>query len=228
MGAGWADTGRMRRPSEYVPTPETADMPLTLDEIEGLVATDGGTLRRNPRALSHFLSRVRATSAHHIDQMQRAHAEVENLRSKARGRVGASTTLSPLDAVRYLTDEQKAGLFQGMQRDSYEATLRARRDAEEAAAAARKSVNLFKLKFLVLAEDPEVPQPVRERITAALAAIDAAAAAPDEDTRPVPSGLPGPQETATAVSSAEAPPPGFDEPDGQPDRQVERLSELFG
>lgn len=187
-------------------------MPLTLDEIEGLVASDGAPLRRNPRTLSHFLTRVQATSVHHIDQMQRAHAEVEHLRSKARGRVGASTTLSPLDAVRYLTDEQRAALFDGLQRDSYEATTRARKEAEDAAAEARKSASLIKLKFMVLAEDPDVPQQVREKIVAALAAVDTAMAEPTQTEPPAAS-------SAAPSSASERDTAGA---------QVERLSELFG
>lgn len=208
-----------RRPTEYIASPDTATLPITLDEVEGMVQVSGAPLR-NSRVLQHFLGRVVAALRMNITTMQNMSAEIDRLNARAATRFGQSTTLSPLEAVKFLSDEQRTALFQGMQADAYAATVRAREEADQAAAKARRVAPALRLSFVKLAEDPQVPPEVRARIVAALTEADrlAAEVAPASEA----------PATQAPVTPAPVQPVPVETPAATVTAGVESLHELFG
>lgn len=202
-----------RRPTEYIASPDTAALPITLDEVEGMIQVSGAPLR-NSRVLLHFLGRVVAALRMNITTMQNMSAEIDRLNARAATRFGQSTTLSPLEAVKFLSDEQRTALFQGMQADTYAATVRAREEAEQAAAKARRLAPALRLNFVKLVEDPSLPADVRARLAAALADADRLAA----------ESAPAAPVTGTPVVSA----PAAEAPAATVTPGVDSLHELFG
>ena len=178
-----------------------------------MIQVSGAPLR-NSRVLLHFLGRVVAALRMNITTMQNMSAEIDRLNARAATRFGQSTTLSPLEAVKFLSDEQRTALFQGMQADTYAATVRAREEAEQAAAKARRLAPALRLSFVKLVEDPSLPADVRARLAAALADADRLAA----------ESAPAAPVTGTPVVSA----PAAEAPAATVTAGVDSLHELFG
>jgi len=61
--------------------------------------------------MSHLLARMTATIARSHEDTRSLRGELERLRTREKQGAGQSTTLSPLDAVRYLSPEQLQQVF---------------------------------------------------------------------------------------------------------------------
>lgn len=90
--------------SVYTVTEETLHTPVTPLEADALLREDGKPLKAR-HALPHFLYRVRVTLSTLESQVEGNRQTIAQLREK-RARMGAPTTLSPLDAVRYASPEE--------------------------------------------------------------------------------------------------------------------------
>ena len=87
------------------------DVPLSLDEVQSLAENEGRAVRQDPRKMSHLLARMSATITRAHEDSRSLRGELERLRSREKQGAGQSTTLSPLDAVRYLSPEQLQQVF---------------------------------------------------------------------------------------------------------------------
>lgn len=105
---------------EYNPDPSFAGVPLSVAEVEEIASTGGRALRGNANWMSHFLSRVIATMRSAYETRQQLEGALERMKIDSQMSAGANTTLSPVDAVRYLSDEQKRVIFDGVARDKIE------------------------------------------------------------------------------------------------------------
>lgn len=90
--------------THYDATEETLSVPVTPEEADMLMRADGRPLKAR-RALPHFLYRLRVTLSNHEAEMANSRRAIESLR-ETRTRMGAPSTLSPLDAIRFATPEE--------------------------------------------------------------------------------------------------------------------------
>lgn len=96
---------------EYNADPSMTDVPLSLDDIRSLSENEGRAVRQDPRKMSHLLARVSATIVRANEDARSLRSELERMRNREKQGAGQSSTLSPLDAVRYLSPEQLQQVF---------------------------------------------------------------------------------------------------------------------
>ena len=138
---------------EYTADPSTADLPLNADEVAQLARTEGKALRNDPRRLSHFLARVTATIRRHGDEVRQLKGELERMRHASSQGVGQATTLSPLDAVRYLSPEQLQQVFGAVARQQMDWLNQQQAEADAAKRRATKVVADVRYLVVQLRED---------------------------------------------------------------------------
>lgn len=102
---------------EYNPDPSYAGVPLSIADVEELAATSGKALRSNPSWMNHFLTRVIATMRSAQETRMQLEGMLERMRIDSQMSVGVNTTLSPMDAVRYLAPEQQRAIFESVAKD---------------------------------------------------------------------------------------------------------------
>lgn len=164
---------------DYVADPSTLDVPLNQDEVAQLASNEGKALRNDPRRLSHFLARVLATMRRHHDEMRQLKGEIERARHAASTPAGQATTLSPMDAVRYLSPEQLQQVFGAVARQQMEWMQRQQLEADLAKRRATKIANDLKYLVVQLREDATMSRaPITERLAQIVSDADASVAVP--------------------------------------------------
>ena len=153
---------------EYTADPSTADLPLNAQEVAELARNEGKVLRNDPRRMSHFLARVTATIRRHSDESRQLKGELERTRQASSQGVGQATTLSPMDAVRYLSPEQLQQVFGAVARQQMEWLKHQQTEAEAAKRRANKVVADLRYLVVQLREDPAL---AKSALTARLAQI---------------------------------------------------------
>ena len=104
---GGADTARVPRRNHYNDDPDLLDVPLSLDEVTVLLG-DPKVVGRNDTI--HLLRRVLAT-VQRAEAIRRHYDEELRRRTTAMPRSGLPATLSPEEAVKFLSPEQVFRLF---------------------------------------------------------------------------------------------------------------------
>lgn len=133
-------------------------MPLSSEEVAQLARNEGKALRNDPRKLSHFLARLSATLRRHGDEMRQLKGELERGRAAANQGVGQATTLSPMDAVRYLSPVQLQQVFGTVARQQMEWLAHQQSETEGAKRRANKIVADLRYLVVQLREDPAQAQ----------------------------------------------------------------------
>lgn len=147
----------------YDASPNREDEPVDVAEITQLLSSDLRPFAKNPNWIEHLLRRVAKT----IDSKNRMITALDRERSKAaiaRAQVGAPTTLSPLDAVKFLTPEQFASQADAVVRNTIEGAERAKREAKAMTGAATKIVSDVRLVLGGMVDDINVPDGVRRQL----------------------------------------------------------------
>jgi hypothetical protein len=142
---------------EYIADPSMADQPLTLVEIQELAQNEGRALRSDPRKISHFLARIEATMKRHHEETRQLRSEVERGRV-ASSTIGQATTLSPADAVRYLSPEDLQKLFGAHAQQQLEYMKMKQAEADGATRRAAQLVNSIKYILGGVESDPQALQ----------------------------------------------------------------------
>lgn len=139
-------------------------------ELDRLLAVPVKTLVKNPQHVTHLLTRVRSTlaAAHETVAGMRRHIEQQQ---SYLARVGTPTTLNPLDAVRFLDDEQKELIFSRIARDRLANLRRLVDRAESERAAVEADLEVVRSVARALAEQTDLPPHVRAHVTRQLAAL---------------------------------------------------------
>ena len=140
---------------EYVADPSMIDVPLSTEEIAALAQNEGRDLRGDPRKVSHFLARCLATQRRHLEETRQLTSELERRRSEPTT-VGQATTLSPEDAVRYLSPEQLQRVFGVVAQQQLDWMNRQRAEAEAQTKRCQRVVADVKYVLLSAAENQTV------------------------------------------------------------------------
>lgn len=114
---------------DYKPDPSLLDVPLTPEEVTALLVAGGNALR-SEAASTHFLKRVVVT----LDDSKRRLAQAaRDLSSFTTGssNAGKPTTLSPADAVKFLSEDQQAQFFSTTQRQMHEHARHVKAEADQ-------------------------------------------------------------------------------------------------
>jgi hypothetical protein len=134
-----------------------ADQPLTLLDIQELAQNEGRALRSDPRKISHFLARIEATMKRHQEEARQLRSEIERGRVSS-STIGQATTLSPADAVRYLSPEDLQKLFGAHSQQQLEYMKMKQAEADNATRRATQLVNSVKYILGGVENDPQALQ----------------------------------------------------------------------
>lgn len=147
----------------YDDSPGAARQPLTLDDVDHLLVSDGRSLAGDGRRVRHLLSRVRATLSSHLDQVRALQRDVESLTRQGGG--GLETVRELLGQ---LTLKQQAELYDQRGRALLAAVEDARSDVERARTLAASEVNKARFVLGALIDDVELPVNVRQQLASAM------------------------------------------------------------
>jgi len=151
---------------EYDVSPNRLDELISIDEAEAIASADPKAFGRDPRRVQHYLTRVGHTIRAYRGQVRQLHSDFQRA-NLAQARQLPST-LSPIDAVRYLTPEQLAAATDSAVAEKLEAAGRIEREASVLRSTAVARINEIKLVLGSLADDPTLPDPARAKLSQAL------------------------------------------------------------
>jgi hypothetical protein len=158
----------MQRSHDYEASAVMADTPLSSEEVEDILNRNGKGFVKDSRKVLHFVRRVEITIRAYRQQIRQLQYDIAEERSN-RSRVGQATTLSPMDAFRFLSEEQQEKLFDAHFQEKLHALESLRTAAETAKAGLENERNRVRFAVSTLMEDPDVPAAVRERLRDLLA-----------------------------------------------------------
>lgn len=153
----------------YIADPNLDGEALDIVEVERIIAVDGKGFVKDHRSVMHFTRRVASTISRYKEQIQSLHGHLDRVATETR--IGRPTTLSPLDAMRFASPEQKEAAFEGMQRDALRALRRAQDEARAGARDAVAVVNAVQFAATTILEDPHLDSYVRERFAKLLSEV---------------------------------------------------------
>lgn len=165
--SGRYDTPDMRLQSPgYDSSPAAVNLPLTMEEVDWLVENGRAALKDNNRR-THLLQRVRTTLVSYRTALNDLHREISSLRAEV-AQPTASTSMNPLDAARFLSDEQKEHLFVGSMRQAWTALLRLRNEAAQLKAQANRELGLARFHLEKALDSPALPEKDKELLRRSL------------------------------------------------------------
>ena len=175
-GAGYpcSDTGGMS--FQYDDSPNNLDSLISPDEAAAIAVADPRVFTKDTQRFTHFAVRVSRTIKAMRAQILEMHRDISSVQL-ARATTGAPATLSPLEAVRYLTPEQRASIADEATSELVESSTRLQREAQELKSLTLSKINEAKLLLGTIAEDPRLDHDTRVRVSAALARFSTSSAA---------------------------------------------------
>lgn len=106
----------------YDPSEYNAGLPVGVNEVDALLAQDGKPIAKDARKTVHFLLRVKNTIDSLTMDLAHMRRRVDDL-SMDRSRRGTPTTLSPMDALKYASQEEIEAIVDRISRQNLQ-TLR--------------------------------------------------------------------------------------------------------
>jgi hypothetical protein len=152
---------------EYDDSPSRLDAYISPDEAAEIARADPRIFTKDVQRFSHFASRVATTIKAMRSQILDMHKDINSVQL-SRGTTGAPATLSPLEAVRYLTPEQRASIAGAATEEIVSNALATQRQADELKSLATSRINEVKLVLGSLADNPRLDEQSRTLISTAL------------------------------------------------------------
>ena len=146
--------------NNYDNSAEAAHHPVTVAEVDALLAAGLRSGLRDQNNLTHLLGRMRGTLAQQADALDGMGRQIQDVRLSM-SRSGRATTLNPLDALKYIDDEQRDALFTSTARKQM-GMLRTMTAAAEAAHA-DLCARLAQMRAMAagIAQRPDLPSSTR-------------------------------------------------------------------
>jgi hypothetical protein len=208
----------------YFDDPMTANLPLDVDEAEALAAAPPRDLR-DPAKLTHLLRRVALALNADAEQISRLHAQMAQVQAESRA-VGVAPTLDASTMLRYVSLEELAAAAESTLRRRIDAILSNEREIDSAVRSMRSREAAVRFAVTAALGDPTISDSLRNKLTAALNAVDA----PPPDLSGARRSLDAVTAAAAALDgdlSADDSPDGTDDASGAPDGGPDELTELF-
>lgn len=149
----------------YDPSPHSIDTPLSLEEVDAIVAEGARSLARNSAAVYHLARRMGVTMRAYRQQLRKLNNDIQMIRSQM-DQTGRATTLNPADAVRFLSPDQLVEMVEGHLRTRVRATEGAWRQALETTETAERYLARAKQVLDGIVEDTTVADTVKEQARA--------------------------------------------------------------
>ena len=150
--------------ASYVPDPSTARQPLRTTDVEELLS-DASAFGKEATKVEHLAQRIKATIEAHRSQIQALNRDLQEVRA-ATGRNGVATTMSPRDAVRYLSPQELSSIVDAVGRNILATANDTKRAADQALRAASEERAKMNLALLAILEDPALPDALRSKAEA--------------------------------------------------------------
>ncbi len=166
--------------NQYDASPSRLDTLVDLDEAYRVMNADPKPFFKNPDRITHYASRVYRTLTAMREQIRSLHSSVQSIQI-SRAAAGAPSSLSPVDAVRYLTPEQLATAVGGATAATLQEATRAEKTAQILRAQALASINEIKLLLTPLLDEMRIDSTVRSRLSTILTHLDQNPAPPSPD-----------------------------------------------
>ena len=158
---------RGQRRWRYNAAVSIVDVPLTLDEVEDLLDNFDKAFLRDESAVEHFILRVLASLKAARDVRSNIDHEI-NRRTATMLSSQSQSSLSPGQAVKYLTQEQLEPLFDRFKQQQLELLRGATERAEATSIRQRAALDSLEHLAIIIGADPAVPHSAREQIMKAL------------------------------------------------------------
>lgn len=159
----------MSSPDLYDDSPAQARVPLTPEELDRLLLSDGTFFAGKPARVRHLLTRVRAAYSAHTELVRHLKRDVEQITLTARSE--ANPVAAAASALRRLTLEEQRQLLDVRAEALIDMVRSAQEDAERVRTAAVNEANRTRFALAKVMDDPQVPADVRQKLADALAEL---------------------------------------------------------
>ena len=186
---------------------------VDIDELDALLAAGARPVARDAGKVIHLLTRMRTTLESHRATVTGLHRHVGQMNEHLQ-RVGQATTLNPMDALRYLDDEQRELLFDRIARDRLSMLRHMVEQAESTREHLVTELEQVRDAAAAMAQRPDLPSDVRADFTRLLAFLPSEVRPVNRpglldypDPKPLPAAVPGGwnQEPAEPAPTQQAP-----------------------
>ena len=160
----------------YDAAPQRLDELVSIDEAESIAAAEPKQFAKDQRKVAHYTVRVAKTLKAYRNQIHQLHRDVQKSQLSS-SQVGQASTLSPLDAVRYLTPEQFASVADSAIAAKISSASAAEQEARTKGALAISRINESKLLLSSLLDNPRLDEKTRVQLKNALDRFSASAEA---------------------------------------------------
>lgn len=154
----------------YDTSEEALYVPVSLEELSALIQAGGRPVLRDSTRLTHLLKRVAVTLKAAKDQNKGHQRTIIQLQEHL-NRVGLATTLNPVDALRYLDDDQRELLFDRISRDRLRMLRQMTEKAEKAREDLLAQAHEVRQTATQVAQRPDLPADIRAEFTKLLARL---------------------------------------------------------
>jgi hypothetical protein len=158
---------------QYDDSPNNLDTIISPDEATEIANADPRQFTKDPERFRHYASRVARTVKALRGQILGLHRDMQAVQVN-RSQAGAPATLSPIEAVKYLTDEQFAAVADSILSTRLTAAALAEQQALDARSFATSRINEAKLVLGSLVDDASIPEKARAKISAILTRFNTA------------------------------------------------------
>jgi hypothetical protein len=159
--------------SYYDDSPHRLDARVSPDEADAVASLDQKQFSRAPTRVAHYTARVALTIRALHAQIRALHNDIQKIQI-SRASAGAPATLSPTEAVRYLTDEQLVTILGARAGEVLTGALQSKEAALATRAVVVARINEAKLLLGSLSNDPQIPDEVQKKVTAIQRRFDVA------------------------------------------------------
>jgi hypothetical protein len=156
----------------YIPDPSNRDSPLSIEEVEALIARGGRDLSKG-RTLTHFLNRVWHTIRMYQGKINDLNKDIDRISLRQGAPAGFATTLNPRDAVQFLSLEERSELAEKTMREYMSRLHKVLTGLERERETSTRYANALHFAIIGLLDDPGIPPELRRT----LADLDAKGAA---------------------------------------------------
>ena len=164
-----ADTERVSKNSRYVPDPATRSRPLTTDEVDALILSQGKALTKDSDAMVHFLHRVSATLRDHRGRMTGLSHDFSRMQA---GQITRSHPVArAIEAIAALSPQERTQVLDA----GYAAEVSRLERAQEELALARTAManesNRMRFALATFIADETLPASARQGLADAVARL---------------------------------------------------------
>lgn len=157
-----SDTCAVSSRYEYRADPNTAELPLRLDEVEALLLNGGKVLSRNEAATQHLLRRVAATLRDHRSRMDALQRDVARIRAERE--VRDHPVARALEALAALSEDERRQLLDASYLAEVDKLAKSQEEANLARTAAINESNRVRFTLAGLLSDETIPAAARQKI----------------------------------------------------------------